>query len=156
MLAQAIVMAVAVAQGLSRRQVEKAGLGIEIGRVGVDGQDLGDEHVVAAQLAHSRTRHSRLTGDSPMSGARMCFAGSGVSFISLNLSKSRPLFTPHQSTARAMAAVVRLMANSPLLRIISYEKRSGRTEMEHMGGSRQTIPVQATVMTLRARRDRRN
>ncbi len=76
----------------------------------------------------------------------MKFAGSGVSFISVNLSRSRPLFTPHQSTARAMAAVVRLTANSPLLRISSYEWRPGRMEMESMAGSEQTIPVQATVM----------
>ena len=57
-----------------------------------------------------------------MSGDLTNFAFSGVSFISLNLSNSRPLLTPHQSTILAMAAVVKLIANSPLFADQSIRK----------------------------------
>ena len=49
-LAQAVVMTMAVAERFGRGQVEKTGLGVKIRRVGVDSQDLGDEQMVGPQL----------------------------------------------------------------------------------------------------------
>ena len=40
------------------------------------------------------------------------------------------------------------MTNSPVSRMMSWEYRSGRTDMETMGGFVFTIPVHATVKTL--------
>ncbi len=44
-------MAVAVAERLGGGQIEKPGLGIEIGGVGMNGQYLGNEQLMGAQLA---------------------------------------------------------------------------------------------------------
>lgn len=51
MLPHAVVMAMAVAERFSSGQVEKSGFGIEIGRVGMNRQNLGDEHMVGSQFA---------------------------------------------------------------------------------------------------------
>lgn len=40
------------------------------------------------------------------------------------------------------------MTNSPVRLIIAWEWRSGRTEIKHIGGSEQTVPVHATVSML--------
>ena len=58
-----------------------------------------------------------LTGASAIRGAATRSAGTGVSPVSRNLSKSRPERTPHQSVARAIERVVRLMTNSPVRRM---------------------------------------
>ena len=47
-----------------------------------------------------------------MPGAAIVFDGNGVRCISANLSKSRPLFTPHQSMAFAFFSSTRLITNS--------------------------------------------
>lgn len=60
------------------------------------------------------------TGLSAMIGAPLrCTAGAAVRFISLNLSTSRPDFTPHQSVARVSSFDVRFTTNSPVSLIIS-------------------------------------
>ena len=40
------------------------------------------------------------------------------------------------------------MTNSPVRLMIAWEWRSGRTEIKHIGGSEQTVPVHATVSML--------
>jgi hypothetical protein len=64
-----------------------------------------------------------------MMGAFTHWAGTAVSFISLNLLKSLPDFTPHQSVAYANASVVRLSTKQPLFLMMLYEWRDLRTEM---------------------------
>ena len=56
-------------------------------------------------------------------------AGSTVSPAAVSLSISRPDRTPQKSVARVMGPAVRLITNSPLFLIISWEYRSGRTEI---------------------------
>ena len=64
------------------------------------------------------------------------------------MSTSRPLFTPHQSTARTSCRVGRLMANCPLSLMRWWLYRSGRTLMETMLGWVQMVPVQPMVIRL--------
>ena len=52
-----------------------------------------------------------------------------VNFISLNLSTFAPVFTPHQSVAYDKSFVVKLITNSPVFFIISYECLVGLTEI---------------------------
>ncbi len=75
-----------------------------------------------------RTRHSIEMGASSTVGAATTAPRPGVRPISANLSQSRPERTPHQSVARASSSVVRLMTNSPVRRMMSYEWRSRRID----------------------------
>ena len=83
-----------------------------------------------------------------MDGAETFTLLEAVKEQALNLSTSRPLFTPQKSTARQSASVVRFMTNSPLSFIIAYEWRSGRTDTYVIGGSLFTVPVHAAVIML--------
>ena len=74
--------------------------------------------------------------------------GAEWSLQAANLSKSRPLLTPHQSTDFTSASVGRLMANCPLSLMRWWLYRSGRTLMDTMLGWVQMVPVQPMVMRL--------
>jgi hypothetical protein len=54
--------------------------------------------------------------------------------------------TPHQSTALACLREGTFTTNSRVVRMISWEYRSGRTEIDSMGGSLHTFPAQAMVI----------
>ena len=96
----------------------------------------------------SVTLHSRLSGASPMDGQETFSEVTGVSFCSLNLSKSLPDLTPHQSVAKASSSVVRFITNSFVSAIMSWENLSFLTEMYVIGGLELTIPVHAIVIIL--------
>ena len=83
-----------------------------------------------------------------MSGTPTFSAGAVWSPQTANLSISLPLLTPQKSTVLTIAEVVRFMTNSPESRMMSCEKRSGRTDMYVIGGRVQTMPVQPIVRTL--------
>ena len=72
--------------------------------------------------------------------------GAEWSLQAANLSKSRPLLTPHQSTDFTSASVGRLMANWPLSLMRWWLYRSGRTLMDTMLGWVQMVPVQPMVL----------
>ena len=59
---------------------------------------------------------------------------------------SFPDFTPQKSVANASFRVVRFSTNSPVSRIIWFEKRSGRIETDAITGSLEIVPVHAAVM----------
>ena len=95
------------------------------------------------------TLHSKLTGLSSKMGQSVSTEpGAAWRPHAENLSTSRPLLTPHQSTARTSASVGRLMANWPLSWIRWWLNRSGRTLMETMLGWVQMVPVQPIVIRL--------
>ena len=95
------------------------------------------------------TLHSRLTGLSSRMGQSVSTEpGAEWSLQAANLSKSRPLLTPHQSTDFTSASVGRLMANWPLSLMRWWLYRSGRTLMDTMLGWVQMVPVQPMVMRL--------
>ena len=95
------------------------------------------------------TLHSRFSGLSSKMGQSVSTEpGAAWRPQAANLSISRPLLTPHQSTARTRLSVGRLMANCPLSLIRWWLNRSGRTLMDTMLGWVQMVPVQPMVMRL--------
>jgi hypothetical protein len=87
-----------------------------------------------------------LSGHSSTIGGCTFRAGAGVSPAPANLSSLRPDTTPHQSTALACLSEGTFTTNSRVVRMISKEYRSGRTEIDSMGGSLQTFPAHAIVI----------
>ena len=94
------------------------------------------------------TRQQRNAGASSSAGEGKPSTSRACRCISLNLSTSRPLFTPQKSAARQSDWSIKFRQNAPDCTICAYEWRQGRMETLIIGGALLTTPAQATVIRL--------
>ena len=112
------IFAVGICHQAALLQVQLS-LAVQIGFLHIDTGDLGEKTVCVPISCVAVTLHSRLTGHSCIIGTPVALPSVFVSFSSLNLSTSRPDFTPQKSHALTVSLPTRLITKVPRLDISS-------------------------------------